>query len=143
MKQFVKHKLRLMTKVINEFCFFSLSLSLPLHSVVPFHTDYIKVKSRRSSSLQLNEPLDPSAMISDLERQYVAGVEGTRAVLPCNVTRPTNDTVDLILWFRGADEKALYSIDARRAPTMQRAKHFSGDELGARAYIDLSTRYVH
>lgn len=72
----------------------------------------------------------------------MVGVEGARSVLPCNVTAKLNDTIDLILWFRGAEEKALYSIDARRAPTMQRAtKHFSGDEqLGGRAYIDLTTR---
>ncbi|KAI2803114.1 hypothetical protein BLOT_007237 [Blomia tropicalis] len=74
------------------------------------------------------------------ERIYVTGLEGSRSVLPCDVTRPHNDTIDLILWFRGADEKALYSIDARRASTMQRAKHFSGDEIGARAYIDTTTR---
>ncbi|KAJ6222726.1 hypothetical protein RDWZM_001271, partial [Blomia tropicalis] len=73
------------------------------------------------------------------ERIYVTGLEGSRSVLPCDVTRPHNDTIDLILWFRGADEKALYSIDARRASTMQRAKHFSGDEIGARAYIDTTT----
>lgn len=79
------------------------------------------------------------------ERLHVIGIEGEKILLPCNVTTTNtatfdNDSIDLILWFRGQDTRALYSIDARQVPTMQRAKHFSDDELGARAYIDLSTR---
>lgn len=100
------------------------------------------------SSEQQKQPLSPQPYLSadgtsvvDEQLLYLTGLEGYRVTIPCNVSRPYNDTIDLILWFRGADEKALYSIDARRAPTMQRAKHFSGDEqLGSRAYIDLSTR---
>ncbi|OTF78122.1 hypothetical protein BLA29_013211, partial [Euroglyphus maynei] len=79
---------------------------------------------------------------------HVIGWEGTKTILPCNVSlslirngRFHNDSIDLILWFRGQEQRALYSIDARRTSTMQRAKHFTGDEmLGSRAYIDLSTR---
>nr|XP_027202323.1 uncharacterized protein LOC113796284 [Dermatophagoides pteronyssinus] len=75
---------------------------------------------------------------------HVIGWEGTRTLLPCNVSLNNhyhNDSIDLILWFRGQEQRALYSIDARRTSTMQRAKHFTGDDmLGSRAFIDLSTR---
>lgn len=108
----------------------SLSLSSPLGQL-----------HLRSEALPVHQNSNGKLANSSLkEKTYITGLEGSRSVLPCNTTGPHNDTIDLILWFRGTDEKALYSIDARRAPTMQRAKHFSGDELGARAYIDLSSR---
>ncbi|KAH9402153.1 hypothetical protein TYRP_016206 [Tyrophagus putrescentiae] len=46
-------------------------------------------------------------LVQPEEKTYVVGVEGARSVLPCNVTAKLNDTIDLILWFRGAEEKAL------------------------------------
>ncbi|KAH9399992.1 hypothetical protein TYRP_017563 [Tyrophagus putrescentiae] len=109
--------------------------------------------SSSSSSCSSSSLLSPSPdslvalplvhpLVQPEEKTYVVGVEGARSVLSCNVTTKLNDTIDLILWFRGTEEKALYSIDARRAPTMQRVtKHFSGNkQLGCWAYIDLTTR---
>ena len=65
--------------------------------------------------------------------------EGDKAVLTCTVSRPINDSIDLILWFRGESETALYSLDARSGP-IQRAKHFPSDDLSSRAYIDITGR---
>uniref|UniRef100_T1KG51 Ig-like domain-containing protein n=1 Tax=Tetranychus urticae TaxID=32264 RepID=T1KG51_TETUR len=71
----------------------------------------------------------------------VAGEEG-KAILPCSIDHPSNDTIDLILWFRGEDETALYSLDARKGP-IQRAKQFpNGDSSSSHAYIDITGRSV-
>ncbi len=83
-----------------------------------------------------------SMLVEEAEQPiYVVAEEEGKAVLPCNVTRPINDTIDLILWFRGDAETALYSLDARKAP-IQRAKHFPSDDLSSRAYIDITGRFV-
>lgn len=99
-----------------------------------------------------NQPIMLSLMIDTQFKNepitHIIGWEGTKTILPCNVSLPLlrngryyNDSIDLILWFRGQEQRALYSIDARRTSTMQRAKHFTDDDmLGTRAFIDLSTR---
>ncbi|CAG2103596.1 unnamed protein product [Medioppia subpectinata] len=69
---------------------------------------------------------------------HVVAEEQGKAVLPCNVSRPLNDSIDLILWFRGDAETALYSLDARKANGIQRAKHLVSDDLSSRAYIDIT-----
>lgn len=68
----------------------------------------------------------------------VAAVSG-KAVLPCPVEKPANDSIDLILWFRGESETALYSLDAR-AGSFHRARHFASDDLSSRAFIDITGR---
>ncbi|UXI19811.1 Skeletal muscle and kidney-enriched inositol phosphatase [Sarcoptes scabiei] len=93
-----------------------------------------------STEIQLVPNFQP--LIADIPRSYRIGWLGMKTILPCNVNMSSieNDSIDLILWFRGQDTKALYSIDARRASTMQRAKHFSGDGIGSRAFIDLTSK---
>lgn len=68
----------------------------------------------------------------------VTAVVGGKATLPCTVMSPFNDSVDLILWFKGDEETALYSLDARSSGSFQRAKHFPSDDLSSRAYIDIA-----
>ena len=68
----------------------------------------------------------------------VAAAVGGKAILPCLVMSPLNDSVDLILWFKGEEETALYSLDARSSGSFQRAKHFPSDDLSSRAYIDIT-----
>lgn len=80
-----------------------------------------------------------NAMDGQLPMPSVLVAEGGKAVLTCSVTRPQNDSIDLILWFRGEIETALYSLDARSGP-IQRAKHFPSDHLSSRAYIDITAR---
>lgn len=82
---------------------------------------------------------DSSPDVSD-GAPIVATVSGGKAVLNCDVIRPANDSIDLILWFRGEEEAAMYSLDARLGP-MARAKHFANsDDLLSRAFIDISAR---
>lgn len=68
----------------------------------------------------------------------LAGEEG-KAVLPCSIQTPLNDTIDLILWYKGDDQTAIYSLDARHQP-IQRARQFHNDDISSRAYIDISGR---
>ncbi|RWS02441.1 sidestep protein-like protein, partial [Dinothrombium tinctorium] len=89
----------------------------------------ITLKSMSIEMPLAEEPLEPTVRI-------VAGESG-KAVLPCSVSRPANDSIDLILWFRGDTETALYSLDARSGP-IQRARHFPSDDLSSRAYIDIT-----
>ena len=67
---------------------------------------------------------------------------GGRAELPCNVTPASpEDTITLILWYRGDNRTPIYSVDARDSP-MPSAKHLANTELfGAnRAFFDTSRR---
>lgn len=64
-------------------------------------------------------------------------VAGRKTSLPCNITIPlTEDTVALILWYRGNSGIPIYSLDARSSP-VKTAKHLPGDEFGKRAYFDV------
>lgn len=81
---------------------------------------------------------EPDAAGQTASVTIVAAVSG-KAVLPCPVEKPFNDSVDLILWFRGESETALYSLDAR-AGSFQRARHFPSDDLSSRAFIDITGR---
>ncbi|XP_054168954.1 uncharacterized protein LOC128966165 [Oppia nitens] len=83
------------------------------------------------------------SILSDEESEpaiHVVAEEQGKAILPCNVSRPLNDSIDLILWFRGDAETALYSLDARKANGIQRAKHLVSDDLSSRAYIDITSK---
>jgi hypothetical protein len=65
-----------------------------------------------------------------------------RAELPCNVTLPSlDDSITLILWYRGENRTPIYSVDARDKP-LAMAKHFPSPDVFAanRATFDLMTR---
>ena len=79
---------------------------------------------------------DSSDLSSDVP--VLAALSG-KAVLPCPVDRTVNDSIDLILWFRGESEAALYSLDAR-AGSFQGARHFPSDDLSSRAFVDVTGR---
>ena len=91
----------------------------------------------------MNQKSNPNnnKMLSDPSEHpfYLVAEEEGKAILPCNMSKPINDTIDLILWFRGDAETALYSLDARKA-SIQKAKHFPSDDLSPRAYIDITGR---
>ena len=108
---------------------FSVHSSYSSSSLYP-SLDASSVVSSSSSSSTSQGSSSESAAVS------VTAVEGSKAMLPCFVDVPANDSVDLILWFRGDGESALYSVDARAG----RAKHFPSDELSARAFIDITSR---
>ena len=136
-------------KILKSFPFFFLPVytvkrrSLTIKDVTSKEDNVAKKQHKESN----NGPIMLPLIDAQLENEpiiHVIGWEGTRTLLPCNVSLNNhyhNDSIDLILWFRGQEQRALYSIDARRTSTMQRAKHFTGDDmLGSRAFIDLSTR---
>ena len=43
----------------------------------------------------------------------VAVMAGGPASLPCSLATEAEDSVRLVLWFRNADEKPIYTLDAR------------------------------
>lgn len=71
--------------------------------------------------------------------QLFAAVGG-KVSLPCNTTIPMGgDGVSLILWYHGDYGIPIYSLDARDQP-MSKARHFPGQDLGTRAYFDVSAK---
>lgn len=71
--------------------------------------------------------------------QLFAAVGG-KVSLPCNTTIPVGgDGVSLILWYHGDYGIPIYSLDARDQP-MSKARHFPGQDLGTRAYFDVSAK---
>jgi sidestep protein, putative (fragment) len=107
-------------------------LVLLLHFLELFTTqtfDYDSInEGKTNSSTEMNQELNYTVI------NIVTGEEG-KAELPCLIEKPNNDTIDLILWFRGNSETALYSLDARRT-MFQMAKHFPHADLSSRAYIE-------
>ncbi|XP_054714539.1 nephrin-like [Uloborus diversus] len=64
-------------------------------------------------------------------------VAGRRASLPCNLSEP-EDSVTLILWYKGEAKAPIYTLDARKG-ALEKARHFPSTELGARANFDMSS----
>jgi hypothetical protein len=66
---------------------------------------------------------------------------GERVQLPCNITIPTkDDTITLILWYRGDTTGApIYTVDARQVQVKQ-TKHFLSDDLINRATLNITVR---
>lgn len=68
------------------------------------------------------------------------GVVGGKASLPCNITVTAGDeTIALILWYKGESLVPIYTLDARNHP-VQQARHFPSTELGSRAYFDVTLK---
>ncbi|XP_076331749.1 protein turtle homolog A-like [Tachypleus tridentatus] len=69
-----------------------------------------------------------------------SSVVGDKVVLPCNITPPSpDDSVALVLWYRGNSGNPIYSVDARNEP-VQEGKHFASDVLGSRAKFNISLK---
>ncbi|KAI1278459.1 Nephrin [Halotydeus destructor] len=111
------------------------------------NVDYLKMLPVPSLSSSLSSDFFTSTeMVNsektaphDPEDPVVIAVEEGKAILTCPVTPPKNDSIDLILWFRGDAETASYSLDARSGP-LGRARHFPSNHLSSRAYIDITGR---
>ena len=139
--------------------FTNFSIFLLIFHVSPCVESIDLVKSRMTRSKDVEMMFENSETVGDktvqksydnsgkveraaevLERTFVTALEGSKTSLLCDVRRPVDDTIEIILWFRGTSEEALYSIDARRTTSMRGAKHFQGsDEFGDRVKIDLNT----
>ncbi|GIY07108.1 hypothetical protein CDAR_101081 [Caerostris darwini] len=63
-------------------------------------------------------------------------VAGRRASLPCNLSEP-DDSITLILWYKGEAKAPIYTLDARKG-ALDKARHFPSTELGARANFLMS-----
>jgi len=78
--------------------------------------------------------------LSALETEYVVGVAGHRAFLPCDLTPPSaGEVVYLVLWYRGDEGEPIYSYDARRGSWNLGARWSDGGQFGTRAYFQLSS----
>ncbi|XP_058801892.1 B-cell receptor CD22-like, partial [Phymastichus coffea] len=66
----------------------------------------------------------------------ISVVEGRPVELPCNITAPVHDTLDMVFWFKDGSARPLYSIDVRGKPLTE-AKH-SSSLFGQRAYFRTS-----
>ncbi|CAG2105479.1 unnamed protein product [Medioppia subpectinata] len=65
---------------------------------------------------------------------------GDKALLPCNITPPSeDDSITLVLWYR-SDVKILpiYTVDIRH--NREKAKHLTHEVLADRAFFNLSVR---
>ncbi|RWS31547.1 nectin-2-like protein, partial [Leptotrombidium deliense] len=73
-------------------------------------------------------------------------VVGSSAQLPCNISSPTDDSIQLILWYKsstGVDNTVgtgppFYTVDARSAASLQQSKHFLADSYRERITFNLS-----
>ncbi|XP_022245915.1 butyrophilin subfamily 1 member A1-like [Limulus polyphemus] len=80
--------------------------------------------------------------ILDDQTEYAEyySVVGDRVVLPCNITPPSSDdSVALVLWYKGNSGNPIYTVDARNEP-VQEGKHFSTAILGSRAKFNISPK---
>ncbi|XP_076305001.1 protein turtle homolog B-like [Tachypleus tridentatus] len=85
--------------------------------------------------------LKPVHVLDD-QTEYVEyhSVVGDRVVLPCNITPPSSDdSVALVLWYKGSSGNPIYTVDARNEP-VQEGKHFSTSILGSRAKFNISQK---
>lgn len=67
---------------------------------------------------------------------HISTMAGSSASLPCNLTSSVpGDSVRLVLWFKGMEEKPIYTLDARDK-TLEEARHWSDDKvLEGRAFF--------
>lgn len=75
---------------------------------------------------------------------------GSRVRIACNGSHWNDDSVSLVLWFKGTIERhsvPIYTVDARQKPLNSGARHFIADAYKGRArfvtkatppYLDLS-----
>ncbi|KAG8194330.1 hypothetical protein JTE90_029206 [Oedothorax gibbosus] len=67
-------------------------------------------------------------------------VAGGRVSMPCNITAPTlDDSVTLVLWYKGDMKVPIYTLDARKGP-VEKSKHFPSARLGRRVHFDLHVK---
>ncbi|CAM1308475.1 Uncharacterised protein r2_g1842 [Pycnogonum litorale] len=60
----------------------------------------------------------------------MTSVVGRSASLPCNISSPIiNDSMTLVLWYKGVSEVPLYSLDARSGLDVFSPEHFVADPL--------------
>lgn len=70
---------------------------------------------------------------------YTAVVRG-KVALPCDISPPSvDDSVVLILWYKGEDPAPIYTLDARRG-TVDQARQSSSPHLDNRAYFNMVNR---
>lgn len=70
---------------------------------------------------------------------YTAVVRG-KVALPCDISPPSvDDSVVLILWYKGEDPAPIYTLDARRG-TVDQARQSSSPHLENRAYFNMVNR---
>lgn len=75
---------------------------------------------------------------------------GSRVRIACNGSHWNDESVSLVLWFKGTSERhsaPIYTIDARQKPLSNGARHFVADNYKGRArfvakasppYLDLA-----
>ncbi|XP_055947955.1 neural cell adhesion molecule 2-like isoform X4 [Argiope bruennichi] len=70
---------------------------------------------------------------------YTAVVRG-KVALPCDISPPSaDDSVVLILWYKGEDPAPIYTLDARRG-TVEQARQSASAHLENRAYFNMINR---
>ncbi|XP_042895827.1 protein turtle isoform X2 [Parasteatoda tepidariorum] len=70
---------------------------------------------------------------------YTAVVRG-KVALPCDISPPSaDDSVVLILWYKGEDPAPIYTLDARRG-TVEQARQSASTHLENRAYFNMINR---
>ena len=65
------------------------------------------------------------------------GVKGEKVALPCNSSLWADESVSLVLWYKGMSEVPIYTLDVRDS-TISKSRHISSPHLKDRAYFDVS-----
>jgi len=106
-----------------------MGLFLPYVLLVAF-TIFKSIKSKQviGDEIISNLHYDSTSQISTMA--------GSSASLPCNLTSSVpGDNVRLVLWFKGMEERPIYTLDARDK-TLEEARHWSDDKvLEGRAFF--------
>ncbi|XP_075223247.1 motor axon guidance molcule sidestep [Lycorma delicatula] len=71
----------------------------------------------------------------ELATKVVWAAQGQDAELPCDLTAPPGDRLNMVLWFKDSTGIPLYSLDSRTGD-LTTATHWAiSDELGTRSYF--------
>ncbi|RWS14681.1 nephrin-like protein, partial [Dinothrombium tinctorium] len=89
-------------------------------------------------------PIDCYAALKIMNKVYpeLKTIVGSSVQLPCNVTTAPDDTIQLILWYKGSSGTGppFYTIDARESPSFQKSKHFLLDSYKDRVSFNISVQ---
>lgn len=67
----------------------------------------------------------------------MAGIKGEKVGLPCNSSLWGDESVSLVLWYKGISEVPIYTLDVRDSPLSQ-SRHISSVLFKDRVYFDVT-----
>ncbi|XP_042228361.1 nephrin-like isoform X2 [Homarus americanus] len=87
----------------------------------------------------VDEETDPNDEFKNSPVTPAVAVAGKTAVLPCNITTKTDDSVHLVLWYRDHVPTPIYSYDVRSGAYSKPKEWADPELLGERAHFSMTT----